>query len=169
MDTKIIGLLLLICAGLIFQYSYQDFAEDFFSPNVKLKKVIEGDISKSLQEQTQKSISNLHHLEVKYRSPTAEEFLKKHPFNFQTNKEGTVWMEVEVLDLQDEENPGFITQTSVFDLKTKNKISEFGQTYYFKDFDKNMKVKTVSKAPENPANSPNKKSKKEPSKTQSKE
>lgn len=71
----------------------------------------------------------------------AMNFLKKHPPQFQTNKDGNIWLEVEVLDIQDDENPGFITQASIFDIESKNKIGEFGQTYYYKDFDKDFKLK----------------------------
>jgi len=140
METKIIGLILLICAALIFQYSYDDVVENYFSPAVKLKKTIEKDITKSLDAQAPRSKGDIHHVKFSFRSTEAQEFLKKPPPNFQTNKNGNVWLEVEVLDLSDEENPGFITQTSVFDLRTKNKIAEFGETYYIKDFDSGAKV-----------------------------
>lgn len=149
METKIIGVILLICAALIFQYSYDDFMDSFFSPGVKLKATIEKDISKSLSKETPENQSNIHHVKFVYRSTTALEFLKKHPPQFHTNKNGKVWLEVEVLDLQDNEEPSFITQISVFDVKSQNKISEFGETYHFKDFDKDFKVK-VSDTPSSP-------------------
>jgi hypothetical protein len=138
---KIIGIILLACAGLIFQYSYTDIMESFFSPEVKLKSAIERDITKSLTRESPKIMSNIHHVKFIYRSIDALNFLKKKPPQFQMNKSGKIWLEVEILDLQDNEAPGFITQISVFDLKTQNKISEFGQTYYYKDFDKHFKLK----------------------------
>jgi hypothetical protein len=147
MDTKIIGIILLICAGLVFQYSYDDFMDSFFSPEVKLKSTIEKDISASLTQENVENKSNIHHVKFVYRSTDALNFLKKHPPQFQTNKEGNIWLEVEVLDLQDNQTPGFITQISVFDLKSKNKISEFGQTYYYKDFDKDFKLKITDASP----------------------
>lgn len=140
METKIIGLILLICAALIFQYSYEEAIGVYFSPAVKLKTTIEKDITKSLETQAPQTKGDIHHVKFSFRSAEAQEFLKKHPPKFQTNKKGNVWLEVEVLDLSDDENPGFITQTSVFDLRTKNKIAEFGETYYMKDFDKGAKV-----------------------------
>lgn len=150
MDTKIIGIILLICAGLVFQYSYDDFMDSFFSPEVKLKSTIEKDINTSLAEEskeTKNNASNIHHVKFVYRSTDALNFLKKHPPQFQTNKDGSIWLEVEVLDLQDNETPGFITQISVFDIKSKNKISEFGQTYYYKDFDKDFKLRITEVSP----------------------
>lgn len=146
MDTKIVGVILLFCAVLIFQYSYDDFMDSFFSPEVKLKSTIEKDINQSLSTEASENKSNIHHVKFVYRSTDALNFLKKHPPQFQTNKEGKIWLEVEVLDLQDTEVPGFITQISVFDLKTQNKVSEFGQTYYYKDFDKDFKLKTTEAA-----------------------
>jgi len=149
METKIIGIILLICAALIFQYSYDDFMDAFFSPSIKLKTTIERDIKKSVGAEISvnqlKDQTNIHHVKFSYRSRDAYEFLKKHPPQIQTSDKGTIWLEVEVLDLQDENTPGFITQVSVFDLKTKNKISEFGETYYMKDFDKNIKVEVPAK------------------------
>lgn len=147
MDTKIIGIILLICAGLVFQYGYNDFMDSFFSPEVKLKSTIENDINTSLAQENAENKSNIHHVKFVYRSTDALNFLKKHPPQFQINKEGKIWLEVEVLDLQDNETPGFITQISVFDLKTKNKISEFGQTYYYRDFDKDFKLKITEANP----------------------
>jgi hypothetical protein len=145
METKIIGIVLLICAALIFQYSYDDFIDVFFAPSVKLKTTIEKDINKAIEVQASQSILNIHHVKFSYRSKDAYEFLKKHPPQIQTSDKGTIWLEVEVLDLQDEATPGFITQVSVFDLKTKNKISEFGETYYMKDFDKNINLEIPTK------------------------
>ena len=121
--------------------------DSFFSPEVKLKSTIENDINNSLSQESVENKSNIHHVKFVYRSTDALNFLKKHPPQFQINKEGKIWLEVEVLDLQDNETPGFITQISVFDLKTKNKISEFGHTYYYKDFDKDFKLKITETSP----------------------
>lgn len=147
MDTKIIGIILLVCAGLVFQYGYEDFMDSFFSPEVKLQTTIEKDINSSLVQESKDNKSNVHHVKFVYRSTTALSFLKKHPPQFQTNKEGRIWLEVEVLDLDDNETPGFITQISVFDIQSKNKISEFGQTYYYKDFDKDFKLRITEASP----------------------
>lgn len=140
MDTKIIGIILLVCAGLVFQYGYEDFMGSFYSPEVKLKSIIEKDIHASLSQEVKEADSNIHHAKIVYRSNNALSYLSKNPPQFKTNEKGNVWLEVEVLDLEDNEAPGFITQISVFDLKTKNKISEFGQTYHYKDYDKNFKL-----------------------------
>lgn len=139
MESKIIGLLLLVCAGIVFQYGYEDLMEGFYPPNTKLQKTIEKDIKKTLTEEANSKKAAIHHVKFVYRSKDAHDFLKNHAPEFQTSENGGLWLEVEVLDLDDIENPGFITQTSVFDIKTKNKISEFGKTYYLKDYDQNYK------------------------------
>jgi hypothetical protein len=107
---------------------------------VKLKTTIEKDIISSFEKDSKENKNNIHHMQLVYRSQDAHNLLKKHPPQIQTNETGKVWLEVEIIDLLDSENPGFITQTSVFDLKTKNKISEFGQTYYLHEFIKNKKA-----------------------------
>lgn len=140
METKILGLILLVCAAIIFQYSFSDIMEEYFSPEAKIKERIEKDIAYSLETQPSNSKNEVHHVKINFRSLGVREFLKEHPPKIQTNKNGSIWLEVEVLDLPDPENPGFITQTSVFDLRTKNKIAEFGETYYLKDFDKSGKI-----------------------------
>ncbi len=144
MESKIIGIVLLACAGLIFQYSYDDFVGSFFSPNIKLKTMIEKDITNFIEKEAPENKKNIHHVRLIYRSEDTYNFLKKHPPQFQTKKNGNIWLEIEFFDLPDKENPGFIAQTSFFDLKTQNKISEFGRTYYFKDFDKNINVPVIA-------------------------
>jgi hypothetical protein len=141
MDTKIIGVILLVCAGLLIQFGYDDVIAPLFSPSDRLKVTIQKDMASSLESIKDSDHPKIHHVEIKYRSKKAHDFLKEHQPKFETHKDGNVWIEVEVLDLPDKENPGLITQTSVFDLKSNNKISEFGQTYYFKDYDKNKKRK----------------------------
>jgi hypothetical protein len=137
MDTKIIGIILLICAGILFRYNFEDFLE-MFSPNEKLKTAIIRDTENSLKQLSQNSKSDIkpviQHLELRYRSKDAHELLKNHRPSFTTKKDGKIWIEIEILDLPDNDNPGLITQTSVFDTETNNKISEFGQTYFYKDF-----------------------------------
>lgn len=142
MDTKIIGIILLICSALLINYGAGDLIEAYLSPGHKLKTIIQKDVLTSLQLKDKEEPTKIHHVELKYRSKKAHEFLQQNQPSFETHNNGTVWLEIEILDLPDPHNPGLITQTSVFDLKSNNKISEFGQTYYFKDFDKE-KIKTI--------------------------
>jgi len=139
MDTKIIGLVLLICSIFLFQYSYDDVAQSFLSPSEKLKNKIEKNISNSIEKEFSKNNISIHHIDIKYRSKFAHDFLLKHQPKFTTNSNGNIWLEIEILDLPDEENPGIITQTSVFDLKSKNKIAEYAKTYMIKDYEQSLK------------------------------
>lgn len=129
MTTKILGITLIAASLLIYGYANKLSFDAFQTPNQKLQILIEKDILKSLPVKKDK----LHHVELKYRSKEAHKLLSKNPVEFETFKDGTIWLEIEILDLPDDKNPGIITQTSVFDLDSKNKISEFGKTYYIKN------------------------------------
>ncbi|RZJ74107.1 MAG: hypothetical protein EOO45_09415 [Flavobacterium sp.] len=133
---KIIGALLLVCSGLLLTYGYEDVLDYFNSPPEKLQSAIQLDTSSTLKTNIETSNLKIHHVDIKYRSKAAHDFLNKYQPKFKTVENGEVWLEIEVLDLPDKHNPGIITQTSVFDLKSNNKISEFGETYYFRDFKK---------------------------------
>lgn len=132
MDTKIIGLVLLICAGLLFYQSYDDFIDSYFSPAAKLQAKIEKDIAQNIHVHHPESESEIRRVVVKYHSEEAHAFFKKHQPKFKINPDGKIWLEIEMIDVPDEENPGILTQTSVFDVKTNNKIGEFGSTYPIK-------------------------------------
>lgn len=134
MENKIFGTILLICAGLVFQEGYHYFRKGELPPITNLKSAIEADILNSLFSKKLKEGTSIHHVKLIFRSQDAHKLFKDSPPEFLTNKAGTLWLEIEVLDLPDEQTPGLITQTSIFDLKTQNKIGEFGSTYYLKDF-----------------------------------
>ncbi len=136
MDLKIIGFVLLLCSALLIHYGYEDALSGFLSAEKKLQLKIEKDTVQNLNQKKNQTQSNIHHVDLKYRSKIAHDFLQNHQPKFETSKFGNIWIEMEVIDLPDQESPGLITQVSVFDMKTNNKISEFGQTYYLKDFKK---------------------------------
>lgn len=141
MVTKIIGAILLSVSAFLLSFVYNDIIEYFEHAPRKLQVAIQQDTASSLKINLETSRLRIHHVEIKYRSKVAFEFLNKFQPKFKTEKDGDVWLEMEVMDLPDEANPGVITQTSVFDLKSNNKISEFGQTYYFRNFKKLTKNK----------------------------
>lgn len=51
--------------------------------------------------------------------------------NAHVNDEKEYELEVDVLDVPDETDPGFIFQMSLFESKSKNKIYEIGRTYHW--------------------------------------
>lgn len=116
--------------------NYDEILEYFYSPSQKLQVAIQLDTASTLKTNIETSKLRIHHVDIKYRSKLAHDFLNKYQPKFKTVTNGEVWLEIEVLDLPDKDNPGVITQTSVFDIKSNNKISEFGETYYFRDFKK---------------------------------
>lgn len=143
MKAKIISISFLACAALIFQYCLNDLKFLLLPPCEKLKTTIERDITNSILKGTIKNDFNIHHIQLFFRSEDVSKCLKRYPLNLQTHTSGKIWLEIEIIDLYNNETPGFITQVSVFDLNTKNKISEFGQTYYMKDFIKNFKFPNI--------------------------
>jgi hypothetical protein len=70
-------------------------------------------------------------------SELAKALLGKHRKpEFQRLKEGTAYLEMEIMDLPDDEDPGIIVQASLFDIKSKNKIFEIGRTYTMSQLNK---------------------------------
>jgi hypothetical protein len=140
--TKFLGFCLIGVAAYFVLTSFGELDFQSRSPNYLLKSKIEEDIEESLEKAGIPKSNGIHHVQIKYRSKIAHDFLKSAQPSFTTAADGKIWIEIEMLDLPDDKSPALITQTSVFDLKSNNKISEFGQTYYFKDFDKE-KIKTI--------------------------
>lgn len=101
---------------------------------MSLKAQIESDVESSLLKSGLPNSNGIHHIALKFRSKIAHEFLMSAPLNLNTSPDGKIWLEIEVIDLPDKESPGIITQTSVFDMKTNNKLSEFGQRYGLKKY-----------------------------------
>jgi hypothetical protein len=72
------------------------------------------------------------HLELASLSPNYKKQKNKKEKEEAKNYEA----EIEVIDLPDEQKPGFIFQVSLIDMKSKNKIFEIGRTYYFNELNK---------------------------------
>jgi hypothetical protein len=66
-------------------------------------------------------------------SDLAKAFLGKRRPQIQRVKNGGYFLEMQFMDLNDNENPGFIIQASLIDIKSKNKIFEIGRTYFFEE------------------------------------
>jgi len=140
MKSKIIGTILVISAVTIFMNLLEDFEELYFSPGAKIKTTVERDLIKRLERSDTIKINEIHHIKLNSHLEEALSFLKSYPPSLPTYKSGNIWLEIEYLDLMDPEQPGFIIQTSIFDLKTKNKIDEFAETYHLKDFDQKFET-----------------------------
>lgn len=100
----------------------------------KLRDAIENNVSNSLLQAGIPASNGIFNVDLKFRSEKAHEILKLNRPYFQTSKEGKISLEIEFIDLPDPQTPGLITQTSVFDVKSKNKIAEFGNSYDLKKY-----------------------------------
>jgi hypothetical protein len=132
--TKVIGIGLLLLAGYLITQNLQVIPNILRTPAQTLKVQIENDVEHSLVKSGLPASNGIHHVDIKYRSKKAHDFLNSDQPNFKTSRDGKIWIEIEVIDLPDTEAPAIITQTSVFDKKSNNKISEFGQKYGLKEY-----------------------------------
>jgi hypothetical protein len=162
--TKTLGFLIVAAAGFIAGLALKD---DLIIP----EKPIEAHRQQTPAEQTVLMIDrDFHQLGIDKQLPEAwlgiktveykmGSFLAKSLLgdlrpHFPQNKEGNGHLEVEVLDLPDETNPGFILQVSLFDLKSKNKIFEVGRSYTMNDLNKpSVKTEKKTEAAEKPTQS----------------
>lgn len=149
MTYKIVGALILglsfFCFTLFYKKQLQDGPNHFFffaqesecvqlTPSEQLRKLVEDDFAKLQRgHQLPEQWSTLINVEFKVRSDLARALLGSAKFNIPIVPKGTHFLEVEILDLPDETNPGIILQASLFDIQSKNKIFEIGRTYTMKD------------------------------------
>ncbi|WP_210415560.1 hypothetical protein [Bdellovibrio sp. NC01] len=104
------------------------------TPAEQLVKLIDDDlIALGKAKQLPAQWSHIATVEYRNGSELARAILGKAKPGIQRVKEGTAYLEVEIMDLPDEENPGIILQMSLFDIKSKNKIFEIGRTYTMND------------------------------------
>ncbi|UXR63740.1 hypothetical protein EZJ49_11725 [Bdellovibrio bacteriovorus] len=85
-------------------------------------------------------------VEIRMNSTLARTLLGKERPNIQRVKQGANYLELEIVDLPDDENPGVIIQASLFNIKSRNKIFEIGRTYTMNDLNR----VTTEKTPEAP-------------------
>lgn len=117
------------------------------TPAEQLVKLINDDFSElSATQQLPKEWNSIATVEYKMGSELAKALLgKTRRPTFQRIKEGTAYLEMEIMDLPDEENPGIIIQASLFDIKSKNKIFEVGRTYSMNQLNKEEPAKGKTK------------------------
>lgn len=107
------------------------------TPAQQLSKMINDDFQTLTNEgQLPAEWSSIATVELRMNSTLAKTILGKERPNIQRVKEGANYLELEIVDLPDEENPGIIIQASLFDIKSKNKIFEIGRTYTMNDLNR---------------------------------
>lgn len=107
------------------------------TPSQQLTRLIDEDFA-SLQRSGQlpKAWGSIATVELRMNSTLARALLGRHRPTFQRVKDGSSYLELEVMDLPDDENPGIIIQASLFDIKSKNKVFEIGRTYTMNDLNR---------------------------------
>lgn len=161
MINKIFGVLIIVVAlGLGYMVLEDDFrASDQKSPEVciqltpaqQLIKMIDDDFQElGATGQLSEGWKSISAVEVRMNSNLAKTLLGKERPHFAQVKEGSTSLELEIMDLPDEENPGVIIQASLFDIKSKNKIFEIGRTYTMNELNKVV----PAEAPTTPQNPP---------------
>lgn len=96
--------------------------------------------------------SSIATIEYRLNSNLAKAILGKAKPVIQRVQNGNAYLELEIIDLPDDDNPGIIVQASLFDIKTKNKIFEIGRTYTMAELNKQAPQEKYSET-----QSPNKK------------
>lgn len=142
MFYKILGSVLVIAAGFVAISTLKEGS--FFwqsttpciqlTPAQQFSKMIENDFkSLASEQQLPPQWKSIDKVEFRMNSTLAKALLGELRPLFAHTENGLSILELEVMDLPDEENPGIIIQASLFDIKTKNKIFEIGRTYLMAD------------------------------------
>lgn len=164
MIYKLIGTLVILSAGVLAFLIVQDGPTGNFirtgkssesciqlTPAQQLVKLINDDIDNLKREgQLPKQWNSIATIEYKVRSDLARTLLGSEKLTLQRVKEGAFFLEVEVLDMPDENDPGIILQMSLKDIKTKNKIFEIGRTYLMSTLNR-QQASSQQKGPQQPA------------------
>lgn len=109
------------------------------TPAEQLEALINQDFDElAAQGQLPTQWDSIATVEVRMNSDLAKALLGQRRPQIQRVQEGTAYLELEVMDLPDDDNPGIIIQASLFDIKSKNKIFEVGRTYTMNQLNKIM-------------------------------
>lgn len=144
MLTRLIGLLILVASLGVAYIAYTELTEKEEvqcqpdTPSQRISTLIREDFKKLAET---KSLplewGQISKTVYKVNSPVTASLMGNERPNLKvftpkipTSKE-EYEAEVEVIDLPDENNPGFILQVSLLDIKTRNKVFEIGRSYYF--------------------------------------
>jgi hypothetical protein len=137
---SIILLLLATTCGFIYFQSWDDQLETDCrqqTPAQQLMGLIHHDFAQLKKEnKLPKEWTSIAKVEFQMNSTLAKALLGKERPHFKLSPNGTHYLEVEIIDVPDEENPGLILQSSLFDLKTGNKVFEIGRTYNMSQLNK---------------------------------
>lgn len=107
------------------------------TPAQQLASLIENDFQNlSKTDQLPLEWFSISRVETRVGSLLANAILGQERPKFKRIKEGSNYLELEIMDMPDDVNPGIIVQASLFDNKSQNKIFEIGRTYSMKQLNR---------------------------------
>ncbi len=154
MFLRVFGAVLIVLALAILFYSFSPFALHFSNdyewktanPSKRISILVQRDFASLSKDealppawnQIKKVSFHFHSNITKALMGTELPDIRTPESNKKTKSKDAIQLaaEVEIIDLPDEESPGFIFQVSLFNTQTKNKVFEIGRTYLFKDLNK---------------------------------
>lgn len=144
MVYKVIGASIVLIAVafsvIVFKDEFETKKTEFCSqqtPAQQLTRMIDEDFAQLNKEgQLPKEWNSIATVEMRMNSTLAKALMGQQRPTFQRVKDGSAFLELEVMDLPDDENPGIIIQASLFDIKSKNKVFEIGRTYTMNDLNR---------------------------------
>ncbi len=149
MIYKTLGTLIITASAIIAYLSFQDHFSPLkdssscvqLTPAQLMAKMIGDDFDNLLKEgHLHKGWQSIATLEVRMNSKLAKAILGKTSFPIKRIKDGKYLLELDLLDLEDDENPGVIVQASLIDIKSKNKVYEIGRTYLMSELNKTSRL-----------------------------
>lgn len=146
MTTKLLGAIIFLGLGfLLCKITTKQEPTHQVTPNAciqltpaqQLASLIENDFQ-SLSKTNQLPLEwfSISRVESRISSQLANAILGNRRPEFKRIKEGANYLELEIMDMPDDVNPGIIVQASLFDIKSRNKIFEIGRTYSMKQLNR---------------------------------
>lgn len=137
---SLIVLLLAALSGFIyFQNKYETLESQCKqrTPAKQLIELIHQDFENlNVRNKLPKEWMKIKKVGINMNSTLAAALLGKERPQFKMSQNGTHFLELEILDVPDTEDPGIILQISLIDLKSNNKIYEIGRTYNMSQLNK---------------------------------
>ncbi len=115
------------------------------TPLEKLQILVSQDFIKTKDKnEFPKEWSALKGYQVYYHSSIAEYFFKKIQVPMGASPQGIYYAKIDIVDIPDAKNPGFLLQISLINHKTNDKVEEFAKDYYLADLEKVPKFAQLS-------------------------
>ncbi len=101
------------------------------TPLEKIQLLVNNDFSNSLKKnEFPKEWDSIKGYKTAFHSPIAEYFFSSIKIPLNSSPQGEFYAKVDIVDIPDTKNPGFLVQFSIINLKTNDKVEEFSKDYY---------------------------------------